>query len=163
MIKPFEFIKVFSVCTVPNARNTRRSTAFRRNPSYLVLCQIPRAVQTPPQIQSLLGVAVACREEVCIIVYPVSLFSTVFFAACTVRQLLLPLCRVFPNSFSGIGRPGGNPSFEKGGKVFFFEVPKSFAAISNNQETKRETSSGGHREYGRKKGLWCILHNVTVT
>lgn len=34
MIKPFEFIKVLvsSVCTVPNARNTRRSTALGETP-----------------------------------------------------------------------------------------------------------------------------------
>lgn len=32
MIKPFEFIKVSSVCTVPNARNTRGSTALGGTP-----------------------------------------------------------------------------------------------------------------------------------
>lgn len=63
MIKPLELIKVLvsSVCTVPNKRNTRRSTALGETP-YLVLCQITRTIQSH---EFWMDVAVACREEVC--------------------------------------------------------------------------------------------------
>lgn len=108
----------------------------------------------PLWIQSLLGVAVARREEVCIIVYSVSLFSTV----CCMHSSTAASSSLqsFPNSFQGDWRPGGNPSFEKGGKVC--EVPKSFAAISNNEnkKQKRETSSGGHRVWTEERSMVYI-------
>lgn len=115
----------------------------------------------PLWIQSLLGVAVACREEVCIIVYSVSLFSTVCCKhSSTAASSSL---QSFPNSFSGIGGLEGIQVLNRG-KVF--EVPKSFAAISNNQkktqkrikkkENKRETSSGGHRVWTEERSMVYI-------
>lgn len=93
-------------------------------------------------------------------------------AACTVQQLLSSSLLSFPNSFKGIGGLEGIQVLKRGGKVFFFfffEVPKSFfVAISNNQKqkkskNKKENPAPVDIEYGRKKDLWCILHNVTVT
>ncbi len=156
MIKPFEFIKVLvSVCTVPNARNTRRSTALEKP---LLFGIVPDAQNHPIPlwIQFLLGVAVACREEVCIYMYPVSLFSTV----CCMHSSTAASSSLqsFPNSFRGIDGLEGIQVLNRG------EVPKSFAAISNNQKRKtKDKPASVDIEYGRKKGLWCILHNVTVT
>jgi len=158
MIKPFEFIKVLVsfVCTVPNARNTRRSTALGETPLIWYCARYPNR-PIPLWIQSLLGVAVARREEVCIIGYPVSFLCTV----CCMHssKAVASSLQSFPNSFRGTGGLGGIQVLKKGGKVC--EVPKSFCC--NRQQSKKAKPAPVDVEYGRKKGLWCILHNVTVT
>lgn len=116
----------------------------------------------PLWIQSLLGVAVARREEGCIVVYPVSFFST----DCCVHSSTSCsfLFAEFSQQFQGDWWPGGNPSFEKGGR-FFFWSSKVFCCDQQQSKT-RETKANPALvdiEYGRKKDLWCILHNVTVT
>lgn len=87
----------------------------------------------------------------CIIVYPVSLFSTV----CCMHSSTAASSSLqsFPNSFRGIGGLEGIQVLKRG-KVC--EVPKSFAAISNNQKNKRETSSGGHRVWTEERSMVYI-------
>lgn len=112
MIKPFELIKVSFFYTVPNARNTRRSTALGETPSYLVLCQIPRTVQSRCGF-SLCWVWLWHAERKCAsLLYAVSLF-------CTVRcehssKAVSSSLQSFPNSIQGYWQPGGNPNYEKG-------------------------------------------------
>lgn len=126
MIKPFEFIKVSSVCTVPNARNTRRSTALGETPLIWYCARYPEP--SDPTVDSLLGAAVACGEEVCIIV---SLFSTV-------QQLLPPPCRVLPSSFGGGGGLAAwrESKFVLKKGVRLVTIQMSFAAIGNNRENE---------------------------
>lgn len=154
MIKPFEFIKVLVsfVCTVPNARNTRRSTALGETPLIWYCARYPNR-PIPLWIQSLLGVAVARREEVCIIVYSVILVYSLLHAQ------FKSCCFLFAEFSRGTGGLGGIQVLKKGGKVC--EVPKSFCC--NRQQSKKAKPAPVDVEYGRKKGLWCILHNVTVT
>lgn len=65
-----------------------------------------------------------------------------------------------PNSFRGIGGLEGIQVLKRS-KVF--EVPKSFAAISNQQKNKktnkRETSSGGHKSMDGRKvySVYCTM------
>lgn len=94
MIKPLELIKVLvsSVCTVPNKRNTRRSTALGETP-YLVLCQITRTIQSH---EFWMGVAVACREEVCM---PVCSVTHQYLRARLNGCSFLLAEFFFPNSF----------------------------------------------------------------
>lgn len=131
MIKPFEFIKVLvtSVCTVPNARNTRRSTALGETPLIWYCARYPEP--SNPAVDS---VSVGCgcgmqRGSVHCCVPSFTFQYTLLHAQ--LQQLLLPLCGVFPNSFRGIGGLEGIQVLKRG-KVF--EVPKSFAAISNNKK-----------------------------
>lgn len=161
MIKPFEFIKVLvsSVCTVPNARNTRRSTALGETPLIWYCARYPEP--SNPAVDS---VSVGCgcgmqRGSVHCCVLSFTFQYNLLHAQ--LQLLLLPLCRVFPNSFRGIGGLEGIQVFKRG-KVF--EVPKSFAAISNNQKiqkierkkTKRQTSSGGHRVWTEERSMAYI-------
>lgn len=160
MIKPFEFIKVLvsSVCTVPNARNTRRSTALGGNPSYLVLCQIPRTFQ-PCCGFSLCWVWLWLAERKCAL----RVLSVTFWY--TLLPAQFNSCFLFaefsPNSFRGISGLGGIQVLKKGERLFFFlffEVPKSSAAFSNNQNTQRETSSRTQSVDGRKVyGVYCTM------
>lgn len=100
MIKPFEFIKVLvsSVCTVPNARNTRRSTALGETPLIWYCARYPEP--SNPTVDSVSWVWLWYAERKCALLCA-QCHTLVQFPACTVQQLLLPLCRVFPNSFRG--------------------------------------------------------------
>lgn len=113
MIKPFEFIKVLvsSVCTVPNARNTRRSTALGETPLIWYCARYPG-----PSNPAVVSVSVGCgcgtqRGSVhcCVpsVTFQYSLphaqFNSCFF-----------LFADFSQQFQRDWRPGRNPSFEKG-------------------------------------------------
>lgn len=111
MIKPFELIKVSFVYTVPNARNTRRSTALGETPSYLVLCQIPRTVQS----RCGFSVGCGCGTQRGSVHRSCTLFhSSVQFVASTLQKLFLPLCKVFPTVSRGIGSLEGIQIMKRG-------------------------------------------------
>lgn len=166
----FKSLSLFCLYSTKRARNTRRSTALGKKPLLFGIVPDTQNHPIPLWIQFLLGVAVARREEVCIVMYPVSLWSTRLLHA-QFNSCFLPLCWVFPTVSRELVA-WRESKFWKGGVrffFFFFEVPKSFfVAISNNQKqkkskNKKENPAPVDIEYGRKKDLWCILHNVTVT
>lgn len=102
MIKPFEFIKVLvsSVCTVPNARNTRRSTALGETPLIWYCARYPEP--SNPTVDSV-SVGCGCGTQRGSVHLLFTQFHSIQqFAACTVQQLLLPLCRVFPTVSGGL-------------------------------------------------------------
>lgn len=168
MIKPFEFLKVLvsSVCTVPSARNTRRSTALGKKPLLFGIVPDTQNHPIPLWIQFLLGVAVARREEVCIVMYPVSLWSTRLLHA-QFNSCFLPLCWVFPTVSRELVA-WRESKFWKGGVRFFFFFLKfqslfllRSATIKNrkNPKTKKRiqlrwtSSMDGRKIYG----VYCTM------
>lgn len=147
----WEFIKVLvsSVCTVPNAKNTRRSTALgERNPSYLVFVPDTQHRLIPLWFfKSLLGVAVGAERKWASLCTQRHSSGTVLLH-CTVQQTLLSSSlRNFPNSFRGTGGLEGIQSFEKGektkqkgskGRVMVLEVPTSFKLVSATIQKRRK-------------------------
>lgn len=167
MIKPFEFIKVLvsSVCTVPNARNTRRSTALGETPLIWYCARYPEPFN-PTVDSSLCWVWLWHAERKCALLW--TQFHSLTVCCMHSSTAASPSLQSFPNSFRGIGGLEGIQVLKRG-KVF--EVPRSFAAISNNQKKKkenkktklkRETSSGGHRVWTDEKSMVYIAQ-WTVT
>lgn len=168
MIKPFEFIKVLvsSVCTVPNARNTRRSTALGETPLIWYCARYPE-----PSNSTVDSVSVGCgcgtqRGSVHCCVPSVTFSDSLLHAQFNGCFFLFAK---FSQQFQGNWRPAGNPSFDKGVRFLKFQslllqsatIQKWKKQNKQKKKNKRETSSGGHRVW-TEKGLWCILHNVTV-
>lgn len=143
MIKPFEFIKVLvsSVCTVPNARNTRRSTALGETPLIWYCARYPEP--SNPTVDS---VSVGCgcvmqRGNVHYCVPSVTLGTVCCMHSSTAASSSL---QSIPNSLMGTGGLEGIHVLKRG-KVFWSS--KVFCCSeqqSNQDKNKRETSSGGH-------------------
>lgn len=156
MIKPFEFIKVLvsSVCTVPNARNTRRSTALGETPLIWYCARYPE-----PSNHSV-SVGCGCRdaERKCAVLCD----SLVQFDACAVQQLLLPLCS-FPNSFSWVGGLGGIQVLRRGQGGGGQGLWSSKVFCCNQQQSKKlnkkrnllpwTSSMDGRKVYG----VYCTM------
>lgn len=90
------------------------------------------------------------------------------FAAYTVQQLLLPLCRIFPTVSRGLVVWRESKFWKMGVRwgffVFFLKFQSLFAEISNIQNIKdkqenkniRQTSSGGHRLWTEERSMVYI-------
>lgn len=162
MIKPFEFIKVLvsSVCTVPNARNTRRSTALGETPLIWYCARYPEP--SNPTVDSV-SVGCGCGTQRGSVHLLFTQFHSIQqFAACTVQQLLLPLCRVFPTVSGGLVA-WRESKFWKGVSFLKFQglllqsaTIKKWKKKEEKRKIKRVTSSGGHRVWTEERSMVYI-------
>lgn len=102
---------LFSVCTVPNSRNTRRSTALGETPLIWYCARDPEP-SNPFADPVSVGCGCGTQRGSVHVSYTQCHFLWQF-AACQVQQLHLPSCRVFPTVL-GNWWSGENPSFKKG-------------------------------------------------
>lgn len=156
MIKPFESIKVSvsSVCTVPNARNTRRSTALGETP--LIWC-CARTQNPPKPAEVSVSVGCGCSVQRGSVHRGVPIVSII---CCMHTSPAASSSLQFPQQFQGNRRPGGNPSFEKG----VFEVPVFCLNQQQLQKTKQKTVKKTTQNQlrrsmdGRKvDGIYCTM------
>lgn len=160
----FKSLSLFCLYSTKRARNTRRSTALGKKPLLFGIVPDTQNHPIPLWIQFLLGVAVARREEVCIVMYPVSLWSTRLLHA-QFNSCFLPLCWVFPTVSRELVA-WRESKFWKGGVrffFFFFWSSKVFFCCDQQQsktekiqKQKRESSSGGHRVWTEERSMVYI-------